>query len=762
MPLAPGSLLQGGKYRIIRFISSGGFGCTYEAVHTGLNGRMAIKEFFVQDICNRDDATGYVSVGLQSKAQTFDKLREKFIREAQSVFALSHPGIVHVSDVFEENGTAYFVMDYIDGCSLADLVDKNGPMDEATALGYMRQVCAALDYVHANGRLHLDIKPGNIMVDRTGRAVLIDFGASKQYDDGTGKNMSTLLGFTPGFAPPEQMTADVSRFLPATDVYALGGTLYNLLTGEAPLSANHRYAGDDLKPMAESVSPSTRRAVEAALQLNKSARPQSVAEFSALLFDGAVSRKAQVKPMSATPAPTPQAAQQPGSSTVWLDGPDRPHPRSKKNLIVAALIAVFVIAVAAVFVSRSSGSTESTEPAESTESSETYGHADYQNLDLATTLDGEPVYFTQSEWDSVPDNVRDRYKKIGVVIDYNGCPAFTLALTDNGRDVTWTEAAAEYGENTLPSEAQCQAMGGQYDSVKKAVNAFSGDNDSTWFLWGKSKDSSDAWQINMYGYVLSVSKTGTAIVRTVAPVPGVNGSSRSDTDAQTGVQNNTEPTPDIKKSDDTNVSVAKQYGHSAYQNLDLATTLDGRPVFFTQSEWNAVPSAERSRYKKVGVVIDYGGCPAFTLALHDNGKAITWDEAVSKYGESRLPSEAQCRAMARQYEAVNKAITAFGGDKDPGHMYWGKSLDSGSAWGVGMYYGGVPAELKLHENRVRAVAPVPNSTSTRPRHSVPNSTRRGPDNSSGRGPDVPMNETKGTKGMNKTEAAEDPQPSSAD
>ena len=707
MPLAPGTLLQGGKYRIIRFISSGGFGCTYEAVHTGLNGRMAIKEFFVQDICNRDDATGRVSVGLQSKAQTFDKLREKFIREAQSVFALSHPGIVHVSDVFEENGTAYFVMDYIDGCSLADLVDKNGPMDEATALGYMRQVCAALDYVHANGRLHLDIKPGNIMVDRAGRAVLIDFGASKQYDSGTGENLSTLLGFTPGFAPPEQMTADVSRFLPATDVYALGGTLYNLLTGEAPLSANHRYAGDDLKPMAESVSPSTRRAVEAALQLNKSARPQSVAEFSALLFDGAVSRKAQVKPMSATPAPTPQAAQQPGSSTVWLDGPDRPHPRSKKNLIVAALIAVFVIAVAAVFVSRSSGSTESTEPAESTESSETYGHADYQNLDLATTLDGEPVYFTQSEWDSVPDNVRDRYKKIGVVIDYNGCPAFTLALTDNGRDVTWTEAAAEYGENTLPSEAQCQAMGGQYDSVKKAVNAFSGDNDSTWFLWGKSKDSSDAWQINMYGYVLSVSKTGTAIVRTVAPVPGVNGSSRSDTDAQTGVQNNTEPTPDIKKSDDTNVSVAKQYGHSAYQNLDLATTLDGRPVFFTQSEWNAVPSAERSRYKKVGVVIDYGGCPAFTLALHDNGKAITWDEAVSKYGESRLPSEAQCQALAGRYEYVSKAVKAFGGDKYPAVSYWGRSYDSTNAWIVHMNDTDIYINNKANTYRVRAVGPVP-------------------------------------------------------
>lgn len=706
MPLAPGSLLQGGKYRIIRFISSGGFGCTYEAVHTGLNGRMAIKEFFVQDICNRDDATGYVSVGLQSKAQTFDKLREKFIREAQSVFALSHPGIVHVSDVFEENGTAYFVMDYIDGCSLADLVDKNGPMDEATALGYMRQVCAALDYVHANGRLHLDIKPGNIMVDRAGRAVLIDFGASKQYDSGTGENLSTLLGFTPGFAPPEQMTADVSRFLPATDVYALGGTLYNLLTGEAPLSANHRYAGDDLKPLPESVSPSTRRAVEAALQLNKSARPQSVAEFAALLFGGEASRKTQVKPMSAAPAPTPQAAQQPGSSTVRLDGPGRPHPRSKKNLIVAALMAVFVIAVAAVFVNRSTGSTET---AENTEPSLVYGHTDYQNLDLATTLDGEPVFFTQSEWNSVPDNVRDRYKKIGVVIDYNGCPAFTLALTDNGRDVTWTEAAAEYGENTLPSEAQCQAMGGQYDSVKKAVHAFSGDNDSTWFLWGKSKDASDAWYLNMYGYVLSVSKADNndARVRTVAPVPGVNGSSRSDTDAQTGVQNNTEPTPDVKKSDDTNVSAAKQYGHSKYQNLDLATTLDGRPVFFTQSEWKAVPSAERSRYKKVGVVIDYGGCPAFTWALYDNGEDLNKEEVEKRISEDLLPGESQVRAIAGQHQAVNEAIKNFGGNKKPERRYWGKSYSDTHAWGFDMKDGQISYTGKAFTYRVRTVGPMP-------------------------------------------------------
>lgn len=694
MPLAPGTLLQGGKYRIIRFISSGGFGCTYEAVHTGLNGRVAIKEFFVQDICNRDDATGRVSVGLQSKAQTFDKLREKFIREAQSVFALSHPGIVHVSDVFEENGTAYFVMDYIDGCSLADLVDKNGPMDEATALGYMRQVCAALDYVHANGRLHLDIKPGNIMVDRAGRAVLIDFGASKQYDSGTGENLSTLLGFTPGFAPPEQMTADVSRFLPATDVYALGGTLYNLLTGEAPLSANHRYAGDELKPLPESVSPSTRRAIEAALQLSKSARPQSVAEFAALLFDGKAPQpqpqrqpKPQSKPQPA-PAPGSYAEEPSANSTVRLDSP-QPRSRSKKNIIVAAIIAVLVIAAAVVLANRFTGSTEIAAP------SLAYGHEDYQNLDLATTLDGEPVYFTQSEWNSVPEEERDRYKKIGVVIDYNGCPAFTLALNDNGADVTWNDAVAQYGETSLPSEAQCQAMADQHDSVLEAITAFGGDEGLAREYWGKSYDSSVAYVVNMGAgdvYIASMAAS-TCAARPVAPIDDININIEESTSEESAPEEN----------------ISKQYGHSAYQNLDLATTLDGRPVFFTQSEWNAVPSAERSRYNKVGVVIDYNGCPAFTVALHDNGKSINWYEAVAEYGEDRLPSREQCLAIALLYESLINAITAFGGDKDPEGYYWGKNdHDEYALYYVIMSYGNWGNNNKTTDfNRVRPVAPMP-------------------------------------------------------
>lgn len=288
MQLQDGTLLQGGKYKIVRFIGSGGFGCTYEACHEMLEKRVAIKEFFVKDFCNRDDTTCHVTVGTQSKKGLVAKLRKKFIDEAKALCRLQHPGIVRVTDVFEENGTAYFVMDYVDGRSLSDMV-KSRPLSEPVALDYIRQVCVALQYVHSSNRLHLDIKPANIMVDRQGKAVLIDFGASKQYDEENGENTSTLMGKTPGYAPPEQMGNAVSHFIPATDIYALGATLYKVLTGVTPPASNLIISGEVLPPMPQSISTSTRDAVAAAMQLNKNKRPQSVADFLALL--GGVDRE---------------------------------------------------------------------------------------------------------------------------------------------------------------------------------------------------------------------------------------------------------------------------------------------------------------------------------------------------------------------------------------------------------------------------------------------------------------------------------------
>lgn len=279
MYLTENTLLQGGKYKIIRHISSGGFGNTYEGIHTLMDTRVAIKEFFVKDFCDRNEDTGSVKVITKNKKDLVEKLRMKFIDEAKAIFKMEHPNIVHVFDVFEENGTAFYVMDYIDGPSLNDLVKKNGPMSELKALRYIKQVADALKYVHSCNRLHLDIKPGNIMVDKKDRAFLIDFGASKQYDEEAGENTSTLMGKTPGYAPLEQMGNDVVKFTPSTDIYALGATLYKVLTGITPPSATLLASGEELAPLPTSLSENIRNAVSQAMQTNKKKRPQTIDEF---------------------------------------------------------------------------------------------------------------------------------------------------------------------------------------------------------------------------------------------------------------------------------------------------------------------------------------------------------------------------------------------------------------------------------------------------------------------------------------------------
>lgn len=284
MHLADNTLLQGGKYRIVRFISSGGFGCTYEAEHVMLHKKVAIKEFFVKDFCNRDETTSQISVGITTKTALVAKLKKKFVDEARSLCALEHPNIVQVFDVFDEFGTAYYVMDYIDGLSLNDMVKRDGPMSEQKALGYIQQVASALQYVHSQNRLHLDIKPGNIMVDSKDNAYLIDFGASKQYDEEGGENTSTLMGKTPGYAPLEQMGNDVVKFLPSTDIYALGATLYKLVSGVTPPSASLLASGETLDEMPSTISEATQNAIIAAMRTNKMKRPQSIPEFLNMIF----------------------------------------------------------------------------------------------------------------------------------------------------------------------------------------------------------------------------------------------------------------------------------------------------------------------------------------------------------------------------------------------------------------------------------------------------------------------------------------------
>lgn len=286
MHLPDNTLLQGGKYKIVRFIASGGFGCTYEATHTNIPGsRIVIKELFIDDFCVREHYTR-VTVTSQTKMQIFGSLKKKFFEEGVALFNMHHPSIVGVTDVFEENGTAYYAMDFIDGQSLQEIVAVRGHVPERLALEYMKQILDAVEYVHSLNRLHLDIKPSNIMISSTGRAILIDFGASKQYDDKSKEQLSTLLGInTLGYAPVEQINRTFRHFSAATDIYAIGATLYKILTGTTPPNAVSLLSQEEsLVPLPPYFSAGTRNAVEQALKLLRGDRPQSIAQFRNLLF----------------------------------------------------------------------------------------------------------------------------------------------------------------------------------------------------------------------------------------------------------------------------------------------------------------------------------------------------------------------------------------------------------------------------------------------------------------------------------------------
>ena len=232
--LQPNTSLQGGKYRIERVLGQGGFGITYLARNTVFDVNVAIKEFFLKDENERDGSM--VTIPHATKTELFLGQKEKFKKEAKRMFAIKNEHIIAVHDLFEENGTAYYVMDYVDGENLNARLKRTGqPMSEEEVKHILPQILDALKAIHEAGIWHLDLKPANIMLEKGGIIKLIDFGASKQLDvQKGGATTSTAISYTPGYAPREQMEQSYEKFGPWTDFYALGGTLYNLLTNQRP------------------------------------------------------------------------------------------------------------------------------------------------------------------------------------------------------------------------------------------------------------------------------------------------------------------------------------------------------------------------------------------------------------------------------------------------------------------------------------------------------------------------------------------------
>ncbi len=358
------------------------------------------------------------------------------------------------------------------------------------------------------------------------------------------------------------------------------------------------------------------------------------------------------------------------------------HTKYKTIKTVLAVMALLLIAIVPAFASYAeSGNTQFQD-----------GEFDFaslsrlEHLALACELDGEYYYFSRYNWNNIPADVRSRFTKKGVVVIGNG-EKFILDLHDNGEELTWDEAMSRYGER-LPTLSQGEAMAADYDAINAAISAFGGDKDPEWY-WTKTEceyNSSIAWIVIMsYGDVYENDKAYIVRVRAVSPIA--------------------DDSPVAK----TELSQFDFASLSQLEHLALACELDGEYYYFSRYNWNNIPVDVRSHFTKKGIVV-IGNGEKFILDLHDNGEELTWDEAMSRYGE-RLPTLSQGEAMAADYDAINAAITAFGGDKDFGWAFWTRTeyeRDVSCAWSI-FILGNLDFYKydKTYTLRVRAVFTIP-------------------------------------------------------
>lgn len=348
--LGVGSTLLNGKYRIEANLGQGGFGITYLAKHLLLDKRVAIKEFFPSDYCGRDADTSHVSLGTTTDLEFVSRLRKKFLTEARNIAKLNHDNIVKISDVFEENDTAYYVMDFVDGQSLDSIVKKQGTLPADKALRYIRGVAQALKSMHDSHIMHLDIKPANIMVRQSDDTpVLIDFGLSKEYSAAGDSKSVPLSAVSHGYSPLEQYSSDgIKTFSPQTDIYALGGTLYKLVTGKAPTEASKRM--DLGLPMPDSLDPRVVELIEETMAMSRQKRPESADKVIAMI-DSIL----QSAPAESAPAPTAKPRKAPENATTIIapkGGSGGSASSGKKGIIIAAVCLVVAGAVAFMLLGR--------------------------------------------------------------------------------------------------------------------------------------------------------------------------------------------------------------------------------------------------------------------------------------------------------------------------------------------------------------------------------------------------------------------------
>jgi serine/threonine protein kinase len=276
------------RYRIIKVLGQGGFGITYLAHDNFLDAQVCIKELFISGSSTRGENN---TVHSQSLGEfSFQDFKERFLDEAKKLAKFNHPYIVKVIDILEANNTAYFVMEYAEGPTLKEKVKQDGAFTMQQALPIMEKLLDAVDEVHRNGMLHRDIKPDNIILKPNSDIILIDFGSARNY--GEGKTITQTALLTPGFAPIEQYNPKAKRSA-ATDIYALGATLYYMLTGEKPLAATERVTETMPAPhkLNSNITTQVSSAIMLAMELKAEDRFQSIKDLKAALKDVASSEE---------------------------------------------------------------------------------------------------------------------------------------------------------------------------------------------------------------------------------------------------------------------------------------------------------------------------------------------------------------------------------------------------------------------------------------------------------------------------------------
>ncbi|MFQ5857658.1 MAG: serine/threonine-protein kinase [Anaerolineae bacterium] len=336
--LPPGIVLRE-RYEVIALVGQGGAGAVYQAEDLRLEGRLcAIKEVRPQP-------------GATEEAIT--QAQEQFRREASILARLDHPNLPKVSDYFSCDGLDYLVMDFVPGRNLKEVLDETRRqkkfLEEERVLAWAQQLCDALEYLHSQDPpvLHRDMKPGNIKLTPEGRIKLVDFGLVKPLDPEDPRTVTVLqgLGSLP-YTPLEQYGGGIDHTDTRSDIYAFGATLYHLLTGRAPATAQDRFLNPDALPSPRSInpqlSPRTETAILRAMSMHPEERPDSITEYRRALFPGVSS----VNPLHLPPVPEP---------SPWLQA------LRQNAILLAIVLLLFLVAIAITW--RATGTSLSTGPA---------------------------------------------------------------------------------------------------------------------------------------------------------------------------------------------------------------------------------------------------------------------------------------------------------------------------------------------------------------------------------------------------------------